>query len=94
VTDSGCIDMTLSVSDIAYRNRKAGFHFFSPETMRFWGDSLKSFRVDRLPDGAIDLVRTRPYLGVDRTPYWPSVGKRYTVDTTTWNVIAKGESSC
>ena len=86
--------MKLSVSDIAHRNRKAGFYFFSPATMRFWGDSLKSFRVDQMPNGGIELVRTRPYLGVDRTPYWPSVGTRYTVDTTTGNVIAKGESSC
>jgi hypothetical protein len=82
-----------TVSDIAHLNRQAGFHFFSPSTMRFWGDSLKSFRVDHMPDGTVEIVRTHPYRGVDGQPYMPSTGARYTVDLETGSVISKGNQT-
>lgn len=34
-----------TIQDVAERNRSGGFYYFSPKTMKAFGDSLSSFKV-------------------------------------------------
>lgn len=42
-----------TISEIAYKNAKAGGHYFDRDTLRFFGQRRSDFRRKRLADGRI-----------------------------------------
>jgi hypothetical protein len=53
-----------TLSAIRLANLEAGFYFFSPATMRAFGDTMRSFRVIHR-DGKVFIVRKRPMIDRD-----------------------------
>ena len=50
----------ITLSEIKAHNQRAGFHFFDRETMRFFGDTMRSFRaITKSTDGKIYVERVR-----------------------------------
>ena len=41
----------MTIYEIKERTQKTAPYFFSPQTMRFFGQTLKSFKVYKQPDG-------------------------------------------
>lgn len=48
-----------TLADIKAANESAGRYFFSRDTMRFFGDTMRSFSV-RHDGGKVYLIRVRP----------------------------------
>lgn len=55
----GTTTMRWTVADIRHANSEAGGYFFARGTMRFFGDTMRSFRVEHDGD-RVFLVRVRP----------------------------------
>lgn len=79
--------MRYTISDIRHYSLESGSHFFTRQTMRFFGDTVRSFAVRHMPDGTIELERVRPMR--DRSGRsMGGVGKRYKVNTETWDIVS------
>ena len=82
----------LTLSDIRAANTAAGFYFFSRDTMRAFGDTMRSFAVRRR-DGMILIERVRPMRDRDGRSMG-GVGKLYRFDPATGGVNSyDGESA-
>lgn len=64
-------DRICSIEDIASENHRAGFHWFSPDTMRFFGTRLNRSLLFKGPGGIFFV--TSDFNGFDRR------GRGYTV---------------
>lgn len=49
---------TWTLSEIRALNEEAGYHFFSKETMKFFGDTMKTLRVKNI-DGVRYVYRAK-----------------------------------
>jgi hypothetical protein len=79
-----------TLAEIAEMNEAAGGLFFARATMRFFGDTRRSFAVRHLPDGTVELERVRPMR--DRSGRsMGGVGKRYRVNLETGAIWTKAE---
>lgn len=56
---------TYPISLLAQRNAEAGYHWFTPDTRRFWGSRVASYGFCS-PDGARVYFVSSEYTGVDR----------------------------
>lgn len=50
----------ITIYELKRRNKLNGGHFFDRDTMKQWGDTLKSFRIEKLEDTKmVHVIRKR-----------------------------------
>lgn len=52
---------TPTIYDIKYRTLENQFHFFDRDTLKFFGQTMKDFRVKKSPTGRIFILATMYY---------------------------------
>jgi hypothetical protein len=81
-----------TLAEIAEMNEAGGGLFFARKTMRFFGDTRRSFAVRHLPDGNVELERVRP-MRDQSGRLMGGVGKRYRVDLKTGAIWTRAEAA-
>lgn len=77
-----------TLSEVKAANDRAGFYFFSRDTMRFFGDTMRSFKLEHvMEDGkpVVYLVRVRPMRDRDGRNMG-GVGNRRVFDPATGDI--------
>lgn len=84
-------DRLWSLAEVRARNMEAGFYFFSRDTMRFFGDTMRSFAVRNRPDGVF-IERLKPMRTRDGRDMG-GVGSLYRFDPDTGHIgsVSRGD---
>lgn len=78
MTDTTTTEPLLSLSAIKARNRSAGYHFFDPDTMRFF-HSRVSEPVYPMPDGSALFITSERNYGHSLYGESYDYGRKYTI---------------
>lgn len=64
-----------TLGEIRAANERGGFHFFDRKTLRFFGETMRNYRVGKVIDGKVSVIRRGGKAGSATFLFDPDTGE-------------------